>query len=90
LSSWIGAEVPATRKDQITMIVYAPALAGDDRRPLAVVHAMERAHPGLRIGLMISDEGQLIPLPERDAFVERERAGVGNFRLCAAPMMTSG
>ncbi|WP_233166629.1 DUF5953 family protein [Archangium sp. Cb G35] len=54
------------------MIVYAPALAGDDGRTLAVVHAMERAHPGLRIGLMISDEGKLIPLPDRDAFVARE------------------
>ena len=64
--------MPATRKDQIAMIVYAPALAGDDGRPLAVVHAMERAHPGLRIGLMISDEGQLVPLPERDKFVARE------------------
>ncbi|HYO54161.1 DUF5953 family protein [Archangium sp.] len=64
--------MPATRKDQIAMIVYAPALAGDDDRPLAVVHAMERAHPGLRIGLMISDEGQLIPLLDRDAFVARE------------------
>jgi hypothetical protein len=54
------------------MIVYAPALAGDDGRTLAVVHAMERAHPGLRIGLMISDEGKLIPLTDRDAFVARE------------------
>ena len=64
--------MPATQRNQISMIVYTPALAGDDGRPLAVVHAMERAHPGLRIGLMISDEGQLIPLPDRDAFVARE------------------
>jgi hypothetical protein len=64
--------MPATQSNQIGMIVYAPALAGDDGRPLAVVHAMERAYPGLCIGLMISDEGQLIPLPERDAFVARE------------------
>jgi len=33
---------------------------------------MERAVPGLRIGLMISDEGKLIPLPDRDEFVVRE------------------
>ena len=64
--------MPATRKDQIAMIVYAPALTEDDGRPLAVVHSMERAHSNLRIGLMISDEGQLIPLPDRDAFVARE------------------
>ncbi|WP_257458802.1 DUF5953 family protein [Archangium lipolyticum] len=62
----------ATRKDQMTMIVYAPALAVNDGRPLAVVHAMERAVPGLCIGLMISDEGQLIPLQDRDALVARE------------------
>ncbi|MCY1074960.1 DUF5953 family protein [Archangium lansingense] len=64
--------MPATQENQIGMIVYAPALAGDDGRPLAVVRGMERARPGLRIGLMISDEGQLIPLPDRDAFVARE------------------
>jgi len=62
----------ATLKDQMTMIVYAPALAVDDGRPLAVVHGMERAVPGLCIGLMISDEGQLIPLQDRDALVARE------------------
>jgi hypothetical protein len=61
-----------TQKDQMTMIVYAPALAVNDGRPLAVVHGMERAVPGLCIGLMISDEGQLIPLQDRDALVARE------------------
>jgi hypothetical protein len=71
-SSWIGAEMPATQRNQISMIVYTPALAGDDGRTLAVVRGMERTRAGLRIGLMISDEGQLIPLPERDAFVARE------------------
>jgi hypothetical protein len=64
--------MPATRKDQIAMVVYASALARDDDRPLAVVHARERARHGLRIGLKMSDEGQLIPLPDRDAFVVRE------------------
>lgn len=54
------------------MIVYAPALTRDDSRPLAVVRGMERARPGLRIGLTISDEGKLIPLQDRDAFVSRE------------------
>jgi hypothetical protein len=64
--------MPATQRNQIGMIVYAPALAVDDSRTLAVVRGMERARPGLRIGLMISDEGKLIPLPDRDAFVARE------------------
>ncbi|OJT22610.1 hypothetical protein BO221_22890 [Archangium sp. Cb G35] len=62
----------ATQKDQMTMIVYAPALAVDDGRPLAVVHGMESAVPGLCIGLMISDEGQLVPVQDRDALVARE------------------
>jgi hypothetical protein len=61
-----------TPKDQMTMIVYAPALAVNDDRPLAVVHGMERAVPGLCIGLMISDEAQLVPLQDRDALVARE------------------
>ncbi|SEU37005.1 hypothetical protein SAMN05443639_12335 [Stigmatella erecta] len=64
--------MPATQRNQISMIVYAPALAGDDGRTLAVVHGMERARPGLRIGMMISDEGQLIPLADRDGAVARE------------------
>ncbi|WPB82725.1 DUF5953 family protein [Archangium violaceum] len=33
---------------------------------------MESAVPGLSIGLMISDEGQLVPLQDRDALVARE------------------
>jgi Family of unknown function (DUF5953) len=62
----------AIRKDQMTMIVYAPALTVNDGRPLAVVHGMERAAPGLCIGFMISDEGQLVPLQDRDALIARE------------------
>jgi hypothetical protein len=62
----------ATPKDQMSMIVYSPALAVNESRPLAVVHGMERAVPGLCIGFMISDEGQLIPLQDRDALVARE------------------
>ncbi|MFL5348905.1 MAG: DUF5953 family protein [Hyalangium sp.] len=59
------------------MIIYAPALARDDDRPVAVVHAMERALPGMHLGWMISEEGQLIPLPDRDAFVARTRMDGG-------------
>ncbi len=59
------------------MVVYAPALVRDDDRPVAVVHAMERAFPGLHLGWMISEEGQRIPLPDRDAFITRERKDGG-------------
>jgi hypothetical protein len=59
------------------MLVYAPALVGDETRPVAIVHAMERALPGLQLGWLISDDGQRIPLPDRDAYVARERRDGG-------------
>jgi hypothetical protein len=59
--------MPITQRDDICITVYAPALVGEDHRPVAVVHAMERALPGLNLGWMISDEGQRIPLaPKAD------------------------
>ena len=56
-------------KDTLRLTVYAPWLVGSDRRPLAVVHGMERALPGLRLEWTISDQGRFIPLPQRDAWV---------------------
>ncbi|WP_338034285.1 DUF5953 family protein [Hyalangium minutum] len=38
---------------------------------------MERTFPGLHLGWMISEAGQRIPLPDRDAFVSRERKDGG-------------
>ena len=38
---------------------------------------MERTFPGLHLGWMISEEGQRIPLPDRDALVARERKDGG-------------
>ncbi|HVG61793.1 MAG TPA: DUF5953 family protein [Hyalangium sp.] len=82
--------MPATQSTDIGIIVYAPALQSHDDRPVAVVHAMERALPGLHLGWVISQEGQRIPLPDRDAFVAREildggfpllRNGDDNFRV---------
>jgi len=61
----------------MTLIVYAPALAGDDSRPVAVVHGMERAYPGLRLGWRINEKGQFIPLPQRDATLAQERSDGG-------------
>ncbi|RYZ35913.1 MAG: hypothetical protein EOO71_33735 [Myxococcaceae bacterium] len=55
--------------DTLHLKVYAPWLMDGDTRPLAVVHGMERALPGLRLAWTISDEGQFIPLPQRDAWV---------------------
>jgi len=39
----------------------APPLVADDGRPLAVVEAMERGMPGLRLAWKIGAEGRLIP-----------------------------
>jgi hypothetical protein len=69
--------MPATNESALGIIVYSPALMDGDSRPVAIVHGMERALPGLNLGWMISNEGQRIPLPDRDAFVARERMDGG-------------
>jgi hypothetical protein len=67
----------------LILIAYAPALAEHDDRPVAIVHAMERAWPGLRLDWKISDGGQCIPLPQRDAWVAQGRVdGPGIPLLC--------
>jgi len=67
----------ATPRNDLRLVVYAPALLHEDDRPVAVVHAMERAFPGLHLGWMISETGERVPLPDRDAFVARERKDGG-------------
>jgi len=63
---------------QISLILHAlaPALDLSDRRPLAVVHAMERGMPGLSLAWQISDDAQAIPAPEGD-----DRSADGSFPL---------
>ena len=62
-----------TAKRKITLIVYAPALVGDDSRPMAVIHGMERAIPGLRLGWTTSLDGQRTRLANRDAWLAAQR-----------------
>jgi len=69
--------MPTAQDNELFMLVYAPALVGDETRPVAIVHAMESALPGLHLGWMISDEGLRIPLSDRDACVARERRDGG-------------
>ncbi|MCY1033430.1 DUF5953 family protein [Corallococcus sp. BB11-1] len=69
------------RRDEISLAVYAPALVGNDGRPLAIVRAMERASPGLRLEWKISDEGQPVPLTDRDAWVVQGRPNGPGFPL---------
>ncbi|HEX5748804.1 MAG TPA: DUF5953 family protein [Archangium sp.] len=73
--------MPAMQEDELRMIVYAPALLGNDGRPLAIVHGMERALPGLRLEWTISREGQRVPVPQREAWLARGRPGGRGFPL---------
>ncbi|WP_047857141.1 DUF5953 family protein [Archangium gephyra] len=73
--------MPATQENEIAIIVYAPALEGNDGRPLAVVHGMERAFPGLRLEWTISGEGKLLRLPQREAWLAQGRPTGRGFRL---------
>jgi hypothetical protein len=60
-------------KDSLVLNVYASPLMRRDNRRLAIVHGMERAFPGLRLGWTMSKEEGLVSLPQRDEWVERER-----------------
>ena len=65
-----------TTRRTLIVIVYAPALVGNDGRTLAVVHGMEKALPGLRLEWRLSDGGRPIALPQRDAWLaEKTRDG---------------
>lgn len=69
--------------NSLSLLVHAPALTKDDSRPLAVVHGLERAVPGLRLEWTISDTGQFVPLPQRDAWVAKgRRDGPGLPLIC--------
>ncbi len=69
-----------TTRRTLGIIVYAPALVGNDGRTLAVVQGMERALPGLRLEWKVSKEGHPIALPHRDAWLA-EAATRGKFPL---------
>ena len=69
-------------QNPLGIIVYAPALVSDDKRPLAIVHGMERAFPGLRLEWTVSDEHQLVSLPQRDSWLFQEMANGGFPLLC--------
>ncbi|QRN98345.1 hypothetical protein JRI60_04585 [Archangium violaceum] len=58
-----------TARKKLGIIVYAPALLGNDQRTLAIVQGMERALPGLRMEWEVSEDGRLIALPQRDTWL---------------------
>ncbi|AEI62282.1 DUF5953 family protein [Corallococcus macrosporus] len=69
-----------TSQNRIVLTVYAPALIGDDERPLAVVHGMEKALPGLRLEWRVTGSRRLAALPQRDAWLV-EKIKDGGFPL---------
>ncbi|WP_093522902.1 DUF5953 family protein [Stigmatella erecta] len=71
-------------QDYLLLIAYTAALEEDDHRPLAVARAIEQALPGMRLEWTISDEGLLLPLPQRDAWLAKA-AAQGRF-----PMLCNG
>jgi hypothetical protein len=69
-----------TARKKLGVIVYAPALVGNDRRALDSVLGLERALPGLRLEWEVSEDGRLNTLPQRDAWLV-ERIEDGGFPL---------
>src|SRR5690349_1189917 len=69
-------------RNEMTISLYAPVLTRDDGRPLAIVHGMERALPGLRLGWTTSEKEDLIALPHRDEWVASNRTDGGLPFLC--------
>jgi hypothetical protein len=63
-----------TTRNSLVLIVYAPALVANDGRTLAVVHAMERSLPRLRLEWKLSKGGNPIELPQRDAWLAEAAA----------------
>lgn len=69
-----------TTRASLHLHVYAPALTGDDGRPLAAVEGLERALPGLRMAWRLSKAGRPIALPDRAAWLAGT-AAAGEFGL---------
>ena len=69
-----------TTRSSLGIIVYAPALVGNDRRTLDIVHGMEKALPGLRLEWEVGKGGRPIALPRRDAWLA-EKTEDGGFPL---------
>jgi hypothetical protein len=71
-----------TDPTDLRVMAYAPALVRGDVRPLTIIHGMERALPGLRLGWTTSGKEDLIALPHRDEWVAANRTDGGFPFLC--------
>ncbi len=72
----------ASSQNELAIIVYAPVFLNDEGRALAIIHGMERALPGLRLGWTTSEKEDLIALPNRDEWVVTTRTNGGFPFLC--------
>jgi len=83
-----------TKRKTLIVIVYAPALVGNDRRALDSVHGMERALPGLRLEWRVTERRRLAALPQRDAWLVESIEDGGFPLLCngdeSYPVTVSG
>ncbi|QSQ20617.1 hypothetical protein JY651_36070 [Pyxidicoccus parkwayensis] len=68
--------------DELGIIVYAPALGGDDKRPLAIVHGMESALGGLRLDWTYSEKEAFVALRHRDEWIATDRTDNGFPFIC--------
>jgi hypothetical protein len=84
----------ATRRKAIRLFAYAPALPHDDGRPVAVVHGIENILRTIHLGWTVSDDHQMIPLPQRDSWITQEIRDGGFPLICnndlQYPVMVSG
>ncbi|MFY0574195.1 DUF5953 family protein [Cystobacter fuscus] len=63
----------SVNQNSLALGVYAPALIGDDSRPLAITHGLEHALPGLYLGWTMTEAEGLVPLQQRDEWIKKTR-----------------
>ena len=62
-----------TSPNSFSLGAHAPVLLDDDGRPLAIAHGLERALPGLRLNWTMTESEGLVPLPDRDEWLKRQK-----------------
>jgi hypothetical protein len=72
----------SAEQKSLNVLVYAPALVGDEKRPVVIAQGMERALPGLRLKWTTSEKDDLIALPNRDEGIATDKVNGGFFFLC--------
>ncbi|RKI73115.1 hypothetical protein D7X55_06110 [Corallococcus sp. AB049A] len=63
-------------------VAHAPALVPGDERGVLAVRAMEQVFPALNLSWTSGDEGQFVPVTQRDAWIARELRAGGITLLC--------